>query len=290
MDADRSLFRVPLGFDGEAAPGDGALGLPPESVAIRSDGILVVRIVSDRRALPDLPVWLRAYPDGPWITTLRRTDREGWLRVGGLAPGPVQLEVAEPGWFAAPRRVRVIPVAELAASPPQVVRFARCGTVELRLRGLSHADRTAGRGRTRIGLSARGFGSLGGWLHRHLIESSTGDGRPDSRGTLRLVGVPATRLEWSVARDGIERRGAVAVTQHRVARIAVELGVASGRSGVRAPVQSGGRASDGPDRSCAEAERPRLDRAQGPVERRRRKRARRVRRGRHRCLVVGVSV
>ncbi|WP_145061150.1 hypothetical protein [Engelhardtia mirabilis] len=211
-------------------------------VELRSDASIVLRFHDGRHALAGLAVWLRAFPDGPWITTLRHTDAEGWLRVGGLAPGTVQVEIAELGWWPAPIRVEALPADIARATPPPAVRMVGRGRLELSVRGSFDRD-------VDVNLWAEGLGDLDAWLRSGLVRVSTADGRPDRCGRLVLEGLPVTRVSWSVCATvgtgtGISRSGVVQVTSCSVTCLTVELGDADavdlGNGRARLDVRSGG--------------------------------------------------
>ena len=176
------------------------------SIELRADASVLLRFHDGRHALPGLPVWLRAFPDGPWLTTLRHTDSEGWLRVAGLAPGPVQVEVAEAHWWPAPIRVEALTAEQARVTAPAAVRVVRRGRLEFLVRGSAEQRRSV-----RIDLRAKGLGDLETWIRRRLVTTSTIDGRPDGEGRLILDGVPATRVAWTASGPGGTHHGSVRV-------------------------------------------------------------------------------
>lgn len=218
------LVRPGGGYDGRRLFGVAADARRPPGFELRSDATLVLRLHDGRRGLGGVHCFLRAGPQGPWVTTLRRTDERGWLRVDGLPPGPLQLELADVGWWTAPLSVEArVRGVEPAGGRPRTVRVVRRGAVEIVVRGLDRRALTATRRRTRVDLSADGLGGLEQWLAQGLVRASTIDGRPDRRGRVRFHGVPAVPLRWRVARGRVERGGVLRAYARRTVELRVDL-------------------------------------------------------------------
>jgi len=199
----------------------GGAGCLP-TVEIACDASLVVRFYDGSGPLGGLDVWLRSYPDGPWVTTLRRTDRDGWLRVSGLAAGRLQLEIGAAGWWPMPILVEALSAEEAPRVAPTSVRMFRRGRLELHLRGL-RGRRYIPRSKMAVDFRAVELGRLEDWLARGMVRASTRNALPDRDGRLVLDGLPAAPLVWSVRFGSKRRRGRLLLPADGVESLTVDL-------------------------------------------------------------------
>ena len=92
----------------------------PKTVVVTSDVVVMVYAENDRQPLEGVEVklwWRRGRSDAPTAQGL--TDKEGHLRVIGVAPGDYELTLSSPGFSLLPVNVRV---ARRPEAPARMVR------------------------------------------------------------------------------------------------------------------------------------------------------------------------